>query len=191
MVDRRSSRHRSLLRELDELDRALYEKVATWATPRLDRILRPLSNMANWSALWWAIAALLAVFGGRVGRRAAVRGMVSVGVVSATVNLGLKSLHQRPRPGRALGDPAQRRHVRMPTSSSFPSGHSASAFAFTSSVGVELPMLMVPLGLLAAGVAYSRVHTGVHYPSDVLAGSVVGAATGQLVARVTDHLAGD
>ena len=70
----------------------------------------------------------------------------------------------------------------MPSSTSFPSGHSASAFAFAIAVGAFLPGLGVPLRFLAAGVAYSRVHTGVHYPGDAVVGSLVGASIGGLVA---------
>jgi undecaprenyl-diphosphatase len=105
-------------------------------------------------------------------------------VTSATVNLGFKHLHRRPRPLREAA--ADGRQVAMPASSSFPSGHSASAFAFASSVGAELPVLAFPLRALAGAVAYSRVHTGVHYPGDALAGALLGAATGQMVARGAD-----
>jgi membrane-associated phospholipid phosphatase len=52
------------------------------------------------------------------------------------------------------------RQVRMPESTSFPSGHAASAFAFASAVGTQLSRLSLPLQLLAAAVAYSRVHVG-------------------------------
>ena len=71
------------------------------------------------------------------------------------------------------------RHVPMPTSTSFPSGHSASAFAFAAAVGGSIPVLGAPLRGAAAAVAYSRVHTGVHYPGDVIVGSVIGAAIGE------------
>ena len=64
----------------------------------------------------------------------------------------------------------------MPTSSSFPSGHSAAAFAFATGVGHTMPHAAVPLRALAALVAYSRVHTGVHYPSDAIAGTASGVA---------------
>jgi undecaprenyl-diphosphatase len=68
------------------------------------------------------------------------------------------------------------RHVRRaPVTTSFPSGHAASAAAFTTGVSLELPELAVPVGTLAAAVAYSRVHVGVHYPGDVLVGAALGA----------------
>ena len=63
----------------------------------------------------------------------------------------------------------------MPASSSFPSGHAASAFAFSYAVGRHLPILAIPIRLLAGAVAYSRVHLGVHYPADVAVGSIVGS----------------
>jgi undecaprenyl-diphosphatase len=71
----------------------------------------------------------------------------------------------------------------MPRSASFPSGHSASAFAFATAVGAEIPPLGLPLRMLAATVAYSRVHGGAHYPADVVAGSLIGGAAAAFVAR--------
>jgi undecaprenyl-diphosphatase len=68
------------------------------------------------------------------------------------------------------------RQVTMPRSTSWPSGHSASAFAFASGVGAAWPQAGIPLGVVASLVAYSRVHTGVHYPSDTIAGTVCGVA---------------
>jgi len=72
----------------------------------------------------------------------------------------------------------------MPTSTSFPSGHSASAFAFASAVGKEIPAIGGPLRGLAGSVAYSRVHSGVHYPTDVIIGSIVGATIGDVTLAV-------
>jgi undecaprenyl-diphosphatase len=176
------------MRELGAVDRAVYEAVARTPTPDLDDPVRRLSESANYSRLWLAIAAALALLGGKRGRRAAMEGVVSIAVTSATVNLGVKSLHRRRRPDWVEGDGSPNRHVPMPASTSFPSGHAASAFAFAYAVGRHLPALAVPLRLLAAGVAYSRVHTGVHYPGDVVVGSVVGAGTGAVVAAVADRL---
>jgi undecaprenyl-diphosphatase len=74
----------------------------------------------------------------------------------------------------------------MPTSSSFPSGHSAAAFAFAIGVARVSPSAAVPLLALAALVSYSRVHTGVHYPGDVVAGSLLGTAVAEATTRALD-----
>jgi membrane-associated phospholipid phosphatase len=176
------------LRELGAMDRAVYRAVARTPTAGLDGPVRRLSRAADRSRLWLAIAAAIALLGGGRGRRAALEGVVAIGVTSATVNLGLKRVHRRRRPQRVASLwPA--RHVEMPESTSFPSGHAASAFAFAYAVGRNLPGLAVPLRLLAAGVAYSRVHTGVHYPGDVVVGSAVGAGTAAMVAAAFERLA--
>jgi membrane-associated phospholipid phosphatase len=183
-----ASRWAEGLRELGAVDRAVYQAVARTPTAALDSPVRRLSDAANNSALWVGIAAVIAVLGGGRGRRAALEGVVSIAVTSATVNLGLKSLHRRRRPERVEPDLPRARLVVMPDSSSFPSGHAASAFAFAYAVGRHLPELAVPIRLLAAGVAYSRVHTGVHYPGDVVVGSIAGAGTAAMVAAAFDRL---
>jgi membrane-associated phospholipid phosphatase len=76
----------------------------------------------------------------------------------------------------------------MPASTSFPSGHAASGFAFASAIGREQPWLGLALRFLAAAVAYSRVHTGVHYPGDAVVGSLIGAGTGQAAAGLMARL---
>jgi membrane-associated phospholipid phosphatase len=178
---------REVLHELSSVDHAVYEAIARVPTPILDRQMRRLSQAANRSVIWLGIAAGLAAFGGGTGRRAAIRGTAAIGVTSALVNIGIKSLHDRPRPDRAGLKVPIGRHVPMPASRSFPSGHSASGFAFAGAVGHELPWLALPLRFLAAAVAYSRVHTGVHYPGDAVAGSIVGASAGQAVTSLFDR----
>jgi membrane-associated phospholipid phosphatase len=177
------------LRELGAVDRAVYQAVARTPTATLDGPVRRLSHAADNSKLWLGIAAAVALAGGRRGRRAALEGVVAIGVTSAAVNLGVKPIARRRRPDRARPARFEDRHVPMPRSASFPSGHAASAFAFAYAVGRHLPALAVPIRLLAAAVAYSRVHTGVHYPGDVVIGSVTGAGTAAMVAAVADRAA--
>ena len=76
----------------------------------------------------------------------------------------------------------------MPVSTSFPSGHAASGFAFAAAIGHDQPWLGLALRFLSATVAYSRVHTGVHYPGDVVVGSLIGEGIGQAVAGLMDRL---
>ena len=76
----------------------------------------------------------------------------------------------------------------MPASASFPSGHTASGFTFTNAVAHTLPAAAGPLGLLASAVGYARIHTGVHYPGDVVIGAVIGTAVGEAVGWGTRRL---
>jgi membrane-associated phospholipid phosphatase len=176
------------LRELGAVDQAIYSAVAATPTPSLDEPLRRLSNAANNSVLWLAVAVGLGVAGGSAGRRAAVRGTAAIGVTSPLVNLAAKSAWSRRRPDRAHAGVPVGRNVRMPASASFPSGHAASGFAFATAIGRDQPWLGMALGFLAAAVAYSRVHTGVHYPGDAVVGSLLGAGIGQAVAGSIDRL---
>jgi membrane-associated phospholipid phosphatase len=172
---------RDVYEDLGRIDEATYQAISATPAPTLDPWLRRLSRSADRSALWVGVAAALAVFGGHGGRRAARDGLVSVAITSGVANLGLKPLHRRRRPDDTRVRTVPGRSVRMPRSASFPSGHSASAFAFATAAGAEIPPLALPLRLLAAAVAYSRVHGGAHYPGDAIAGSLVGGATATIV----------
>lgn len=167
------------LDDAEKVDVAVYAAIAETPTPALDRAMSRLSRAADYSRLSIASAALLAGFGGAAGRRAAAGGLASVAVTSAVVNIAVKPLGRRRRPDRVAQNVPIARHVAMPRSSSFPSGHSAAAFAFATGVGRTMPHAAVPLRALAALVAYSRVHTGVHYPGDVTIGSLIGGSLAQ------------
>jgi len=176
------------LRRLGRVDRAAYRAVAGMSTPWLDTPLRVVSDAANFSKPWLATAAVLAFVDGPKGRRAAATGVVAIAVTSFMVNQPMKLAGDRRRPDRQqLGVPADR-WASMPESTSFPSGHSASAAAFAVSVGDVLPTLRAPLRVAASVVAFSRVYTGVHYPSDVLVGVAVGALLGRTTSTVARRI---
>ncbi|MGH4029003.1 bifunctional phosphatase PAP2/diacylglycerol kinase family protein [Actinomycetota bacterium Odt1-20B] len=156
------------------LDSRLFHAVATRHWPGGDRLLPRLSHSANHGVLWFAAAAAIAATRTPRARRAAARGTASLALASATINtLGKRSV-RRPRP---LLDavPLIRQLKRQPLTTSFPSGHSASAAAFATGVALESGAWGAALAPVAAGVALSRVYTGVHFPSDVLAGAALGA----------------
>ena len=176
---------------LHRLDADAYAAVAATHTPALDAPLAAVSRAADLSKIWLAGAGLLAVAGGPRGRRAAVSGLAAIGVTSTIVNIVLKPLGRRRRPDRVAHDVLEARHVPMPESTSFPSGHSASAFAFAAGVAHVAPRAGRVARIAAAIVAYSRVHTGVHYPGDVLAGSLTGVVLGKATAVALERRLGD
>jgi undecaprenyl-diphosphatase len=188
---RQPSRTMQVLRGLGRLDRAAYRAVAEVSTPLLDGPLRRVADFANFSKPWFVVAGVLALFGGPRGRKAAVTGAAAIGVTSFVVNQPMKLARERRRPDRRqLGVP-ESRWVKMPSTTSFPSGHAASAAAFAVSVGDVVPGLRLPLRAAAAVVAFSRVYTGVHYPGDVLAGATVGTLVGWATSAVARRLRPD
>ncbi|MDR2293605.1 MAG: phosphatase PAP2 family protein [Microbacterium sp.] len=165
------------------LDRAVYSAVASTPSPVLDRWMPKLTNAADHSVLWLVIAGGLYLTGRGRARRAALRGVVTLGATSLIANQLAKRLHHRDRPLRTL-IPLGRLSRRAPASSSFPSGHAASAAAFAAGVSTELPALGVPLQVLAGLVGFSRTATGAHYPSDVAAGFILGSTVAAIGRRL-------
>jgi membrane-associated phospholipid phosphatase len=170
----------SIWHRVQRLDQRLMRRSFEARTPVLDRTLVNVTRAANYSRLWLAIAAALAVLGGRRGQRAAGRGVIAIAIAAVVANGPAKLIARRRRPF-SRSRPAL---IRVPRSTSFPSGHTAAAFAFATAASAEMPILAPALVPVAGAVAYSRVHTGVHYPSDVTAGLAIGVGSGLIAGRL-------
>jgi membrane-associated phospholipid phosphatase len=154
----------------------------------------PLTAFFVVTSAWWVKWPLFALVGGfcdACERRrlpcamsAALCAAASAGLVVTLV----KEAVDRARPAVANHwlDPIGA----IPDSASFPSGHSATAFATAVAVGLVYPRLRVPLLALAALVALSRVYLGMHYATDVLVGSALGAAMGLAAGSLVLRVAG-
>jgi undecaprenyl-diphosphatase len=173
---------RGVAGKLTAWDQRLLDRLGAVDSGFLDHALPRLSRAANHGKLWFGVAAVLALTGDRDARRAATRGLVSLGVASGIANVVAKQVVRRVRPTVDLVPPVRWLH-RAPVTTSFPSGHSASAAAFATGAAIEMPALAAPLGGLAAAVAISRVATGAHYPSDVVTGVLLGAGVGAATLR--------
>jgi len=114
---------------------------------------------------------LLFLLSGNPKIEAAGRGIAVVLIFSQMIVQFLKWAVNRPRPFKALDDLKPGRA--SAPGFSFPSGHTCAAFAIAISVSYFFPVFIAPLIALAVLVGISRIYLGVHYPSDVLAGSVI------------------
>jgi undecaprenyl-diphosphatase len=156
-----------------DADRGVFEAVARRHWPGAEALLPRLSRAANHGVLWFAVAGAIAASRTPRARRAALRGVGSLALASATINTVGKWSVRRARPVLDVV-PLMRRLDKQPHTTSFPSGHSASAAAFATGVAMESPAWGAVVAPLAGAVALSRVYTGVHYPGDVLAGAALG-----------------
>jgi undecaprenyl-diphosphatase len=170
-----------LVEPVNDVDRGISRRIAALPPSGVDTVMKELSTAANHSVLWFTVAGALAVRRGAT-RKAARRGVLAIALASATANAVCKPLLPRRRPA-AAELPAYQKLASPPTSSSFPSGHSASAAAFATAVAMESPRVGLVIAPVAAAVAYSRVHVGVHWTSDVVAGAALGAGMAALTRR--------
>ena len=144
-------------------------------------------NDAAYPIYWSATPVLLGatLFSGADTRPAIRLGIAQAATVGTTYLV--KNIVQRPRPYVALDDISardrQHQGAKVFDPHSFPSGHTSSAFAIATSLSASYPKwyVVVPAMTWATSVGVSRVWLGVHYPSDVLVGAGVGAATALIV----------
>ncbi|MFJ9742052.1 phosphatase PAP2 family protein [Streptomyces sp. NPDC101166] len=167
-----------LLVRLRDADRSLTKDVASRIPPGVGTVLSAVEETAESTKLWCGAAAAMAWLGGWRGRKAAGTGLGAL-VMAQLISNGLcKQLADRPRPPKEWF-PHHEVEDR-PDSSSFPSGHTAAAVAFTAAVAPTWPAAGAACAVPAAMLALERVQSGAHYPSDVAAGAAIGLASAWL-----------
>ncbi|MGN0968795.1 MAG: phosphatase PAP2 family protein [Oscillospiraceae bacterium] len=154
--------------------------------PVLDAVLSFYTALGNAGALFLIAAAVLLCF--KRTRKAGVTALLAMAVGFVCTNLILKHLVSRPRPW--LDVAGLTALVAENDPNSFPSGHTTAAFAFASALWRTAPDKWMKGAALAAAVlmGFSRLYVGVHYPSDVLTGVVVGLLAGWLACLLVRRL---
>lgn len=163
---------------LRRIDRSLLLLVGRVESGLLTRVTKTLTRMGDFEG--WLLAGLLLAATGGDGLHAALL-LATSSALATLASQVLKRLARRPRPAAALRGFVPR--SQDPDEFSFPSGHTAAAFAVAVALSGGSPLLAGLTLALAAGIALSRIYLGAHYPLDVAAGVLLGAGAG-CVARL-------
>jgi undecaprenyl-diphosphatase len=174
-----------LVARFHAFDEAVEKRLEPLRNPALDRIFYRLSSAADHGLIWGVIGA------GRAVRRrdplVIVRLAATMSVESALTNGLIKSFFRRVRPPdhfEGAADPLPY-GMRRPITSSFPSGHAATAF-MTATLLAEGTDAGPAYFTLASLIAFSRVYVRMHHTSDVLGGAVLGLALGRVASRIVN-----
>lgn len=165
------------VRAFDEAMEQLLDHVR--GHPALDRMAYVASEAANFSLVWHVLA-WAPVVRNRAALPRAVGTSLALGVESLLVNGGVKSMFRR---GRPVATEARPHRLRVPRTTSFPSGHASSAAVAAALLGRD-PRLAPVVYPLAAVVAWSRSYVRIHHASDVVGGLVIGVALGRVARAV-------
>jgi decaprenylphosphoryl-5-phosphoribose phosphatase len=146
-----------------------------WHTPGLEGAMRALGRAGDNGVIWLALNLILAALD--ASNREAWLICAALGPLAIGVNYVLKLIVRRPRPDLGAGLPPL---GGAPSSLSFPSAHATSSFAVATAM-TRVDELAALAFLLAIVLSLGRPYLGMHYPSDVLAGTVLGVALGLVV----------
>jgi undecaprenyl-diphosphatase len=171
---------KNLVRKIWDLDRALFRAVFRLKWPVLTAVMRAFTIVGTAGFIWGVLAAGAFLLTGLRPSHLLVP-WVAV-ALSWTLAEGAKYLFNRARP--FIDDTEVAPLIKTPSSSSFPSGHSATAAAGALTLSAVYPSFAPALVLAGFLVALSRIYLGVHYPFDVLAGVLIGIVTAGVVLAV-------
>ena len=142
-----------------------------WRAPRWVQVWMLAATRAGDGWLWWGIGTIVLIFGGPLRFRAIAAAVLAAGV-GILLFRQVKKATGRKRPGTY--GPHCWADLLPPDQFSFPSGHTITAFAVSVSLSIFYPSVAVGLLFCALSVAASRIVLGMHFLSDVLAGSAIG-----------------
>lgn len=161
--------------QIESNDHRLMRRVHRWRAPRWFRILMIAMTRGGDGWLWYAIGIVIGFFGGDE-RFLAIGAGASAAVAGIFIFSTLKHSSRRKRPCEI--EPHCWSSILPPDKYSFPSGHSITAFAVATTLGLFYPQVLAVLLTAAFLIAASRIILGMHFLSDVLAGCVLGVLLG-------------
>lgn len=148
----------------------------TLVNSAFDRFFTTITNVNNWYIAYIILLGIMLTKGGRRGRIAAVGLLILILVTDQVNSKIIKEIVHRIRPCNVL--PNVRTPLGFNGTFSFPSSHAVNNFAAAFFIYILFPNLKWALFITASLIAISRVYVGVHYPSDILGGAIIGSAFG-------------
>jgi undecaprenyl-diphosphatase len=171
----------SVLTLINRNDHALMHRIHRWSAPDWVRLVMICFTKAGDGWLWLGLGVAILLFGDDSRLAAVLAGGASCGI-GLTIYTLIKKTTRRRRP--CLIEPHQWARLTPPDQYSFPSGHAIAASSIAISIGHYYPLAEPTLICCAVMIAASRVMLGMHFLSDVIVGSLLGAILGQMVVRI-------
>lgn len=160
---------------ITEIDFSILDYIqSNWSNAFLDFIMPKITFLGNAGLIWILAAVMMLIF--KKYRKNGIMLVISLGCCFVIGNLLLKNIVARPRP--CWINESVNMLISIPTDSSFPSGHTMSAFAAAAVIMYTNRKWGIAAYILAVLIAFSRLYLYVHFPTDVMAGAVIGTAIG-------------
>jgi undecaprenyl-diphosphatase len=170
-----------LLSSIERRDHSIMRRVNKWPAPKWFRLWMVCATRGGDGWLWYSLGLVLLIFGGSAGRVAVAQSGLAAGV-GILAFLGLKRAAGRKRPCSL--EPHCWSTLLPPDQFSFPSGHTITAFAVCVPLIAHYPNAAPGILFCAFSIAVSRVITGMHFLSDVIAGGLIGCLLGECAKRL-------
>jgi undecaprenyl-diphosphatase len=167
-----------IIEAVGRLDFATFQLLRLYHWPVLDIVMASLSDIAAGAGIWVALTLLI----GLIHRRrwpAAIQALLAIALTIIFTESAVKPLVDRGRPFESYGD--TRVYGYRPTTRSFPSGHAANAAAAAYALTRLAPEGRAIFWLIALLISSSRIYLGVHYPTDIIGGALIGLAVAKFV----------